>query len=224
VPRVRRAAVALSLVLLVAASWPAAVHADGDPASDVLITDDIFLPYEQPSAGQVAKLRRVVEAARAAGRPVRVAVIHSARDLGAVTNLYGHAEEYATLLSRELQNPVEVGAEGHREQLLVVMSAGYATKNAPPEADRHLRGVELPSDASPDELVGAAGWGVQEIARIGGKPIREEFEQPEGDGGGGGGGAVVTILVVVGLLVLVGVLVAVRMRSGGAAQSPGGNT
>jgi hypothetical protein len=153
---------------------------------------------------------------------VRVAVIHSPRDLGAVANLYGHPQEYATLLARELQNPVEPGAIGHREGLLVVMAAGYATKNVPAGVDRMLRGVELPSDAEPDELVAAAGWGVQEMARAGGRPIREEFARPEGDSGGGG--AVVTILVVVGLLALVVVLVVVRMRSGGAAQSPGGNT
>jgi len=221
VPRVLRLALALLLALLLAASRPAGAVANGDPASDVLITDDIFLPYEQPSADQVAKLRRVIEAARAAGRPVRVAVIHSARDLGAVSNLYGHPQEYANLLAGELQNPVESGAEGHQEQLLVVMPAGYATKNVPAAADRHLRGVELPADADPDELVGAAGWGVQELARIAGKPIREEFEQPEAEAGGG---VLVTVLVVVGLLVLVGVLVVVRMRSAGEAQSPGGNT
>lgn len=213
----------LILVLTaVAASSPAAALADGDPASDVLITDDIFLPYEAPSADPVAKLRRVVEAARAGGRPVRVAVIHSPRDLGAVANLYGHPQEYANLLASELQNPVEPGAEGHREGLLVVMAAGYATKNVPAGADRMLRGVELPSDADPDTLVGAAGWAVQELARAGGRPIREEFPKPEGEDGGGG--ALVTILVVVALLAIVGVLVAVRMRSGAPAQSPGGNT
>jgi hypothetical protein len=167
-------------------------------------------------------LRRVVEAARSAGQPVRVAVIHSPRDLGAVTNLYGHPQEYATLLASELQNPVEPGAQGHREGLLVVMPAGFATKNVPAEAERSLRGVELPADADPNTLVAAAGWGVQELARASGKPIREEFEKPEGDSGGGG--ALVTVLIIVGLLAVVGALIAVRMRSGGASQSPGGNT
>jgi hypothetical protein len=177
----------------------------------------------------VAKLRRVIEASRAAGQPVRVAVIHSPRDLGSVANLYGHPQEYANLLASELQNPVEPGAQGHREELLVVMAAGFATKNVPAEVDRSLRGVELPADADPDTLVAAAGWGVQQLAAASGKRIREEFQKPEGDGGGGG--ALVTVLVIVGLLAVVGGLVAVRVRSGGAggdppeaAQSPGGNT
>jgi hypothetical protein len=219
---------ALLAVLLIATAWPASAHADGDPASDVLITDDVFLPYQQPSADQVAKLRRVIAASRSAGQPVRVAVIHDTRDLGAVVNLFGHPQEYANLLSRELQNPVESGAKGHQEELLIVMPAGFGTKNVPAKVDHMLRGVELPSDASPDALVGAAGWGVQELARASGKPIRAEFDKPKGDSGGGG--AIGAVLIVVALLAVVGALIAIRVRSGGtpaggeATQSPGGNT
>jgi hypothetical protein len=226
----------LAAVLVAAATHPAAAHANGDPASDVLITDDVFLPYQQPSGDQVAKLRRVIAAARSAGRPVRVAVIHDQRDLGAVTNLYGHPQEYANLLATELQNPVEPGARGHQEGLLIVMPAGFGTKNVPEGVSRELRGVELPADADPDALVAAAGWGVQELAKAGGKPIRAEFDKPKGDDGGGG--VIVTVLIVVALLAVVGVLIVVRMRAGGgtpapetgetgetgeAAQSPGGN-
>jgi hypothetical protein len=212
----------LQAALLIALVLPAAVHANGDPASDVLISDDVFLPYEQPSADQVAKLRRVIAASRAAGQPVRVAVIHSQRDLGAVANLFGHPQEYATLLGRELQNPVEAGARGHQEELLVVMPAGFGTRNVPAEVDRKLRAADIAADAGPDDLVAAAGWGVQELARASGKPIRAEFDEPEGDSGGGG--ALVTIIVIVGLLAVVAALVVIRMRSGTAAQSPGGNT
>jgi hypothetical protein len=221
---VRRRSLAIgAAVLAAAASLPAAAFANGDPASDVLITDTVFLPFEQPSADQETKLRRVVGAARNAGRRVRVAVIHSPRDLGAVANLFGHPQEYANLLARELRNPVEPGARGHTEELLVVMPAGYGTRNVPEEVARTLRGVELASDASPDELVGAAGWGVQELARAGGRPIREEFDKPAGDSAGG---ALVVVLVVVGLIAVVAALIVVRLRAGQAApaQSPGGKT
>jgi hypothetical protein len=225
--RIRRSLLALLLVAV--AAHPAAAYADGDPASDVLITDDLFLPYQQPSADQVAKLRRVIAASRSAGRPLRVAVIHDTRDLGSVTNLYGHPQEYANLLATELQNPVEAGARGHQEGLLIVMPAGFGTKNVPEKVQRMLRGVELPADAGPDALVGAAGWGVQEVAKAGGKPIRAEFDKPKGDSGGGG--AFATILIVVALLAVVGALIFVRLRSGTPApdageapQSPGANT
>jgi hypothetical protein len=221
----------LAVLLMAAAAHPAAAHANGDPASDVLISDDVFLPYQKPSGDQVAKLRRVIAAARSAGQSVRVAVIHDTRDLGAVTNLYGHPQEYANLLATELQNPVEAGARGHQEGLLIVMPAGFGTKNVPDGVARTLRGVELPSDADPDTLVAAAGWGVQELAGASGKPIRAEFDKPKGDEGGGG--AIATILIVLALLAVVAGLIVVRMRAGGgtpapeaadAGQSPGGNT
>jgi hypothetical protein len=219
----------LLAALLVAAVCPAAAHADGDPASDVLISDDVFLPYQQPSAGEVAKLRRVIAASRSAGQPVRVAVIHDTRDMGAVVNLYGHPQEYTNLLATELQNPVEPGARGHQEELLVVMPAGFGTKNVPANVGHMLRGVELPAGASPDDLVGAAGWAVQELAKASGKPISAEFEKPKADSGGGG--ALATVLIVLALLVVVAALIAIRVRSGRAApgddepvQSPGGNT
>jgi hypothetical protein len=219
---VRRVCLAFSAAVLAAACVPAPALANGDPASDVLITDFVFLPYEAPSREQEDKLRRVVDSARTAGQTVRVAVIHSPRDLGAVTNLYGHPQEYANLLSRELQNPVEPGARGHSEELLVVMPAGYGTKNVPGGVERMLRGVDLASDASPDDLAAAAGWAVQELAKASGRPIREEFDKPAGEGGGG---ALVTVLVILGLVALVAALVVVRMRAGRTpAQSPGANT
>jgi hypothetical protein len=224
---VRRAFRLVPVLLTAVCLCPVTAHADGDPASDVLISDDLFVPYEQPSQEQVGKLRGVIAASRKGGQPVRVAVIHSPRDLGAVANLFGHPQEYANLLATELQNPVESGAKGHQEELLIVMPAGFGTKNVPAEVDRKLRGADIAADAGPDDLVAAAGWGVQELAKASGKPVREVFAQPEGDTGGGG--LVATVLIVVALLALVGVLVALRMRAGGAPasaepQSPDANT
>jgi hypothetical protein len=221
----RRVSIALAAAALMAACAAPAAMADGDPASDVLITDSLYLPYEAPPADVVGKLRGVVTAAKAAGQTVRVAVIHSPQDLGAVSNLYGHPQEYANLLATELQNPVEPGARGHREELLVVMPAGFGTKNVPDKVSRMLRGVELPADADPAALAQAAGWAGQELAAASGRPIREEFDKPEGDSGGG---ALTIVLVVLALVALAGVLIVLRVRAGGSAgaaegQSPGGN-
>ena len=197
-------ALAAFLTLLPAAS----ARANGDPASDVLITDTLFLPYEAPSGEMVQKLRATIDQAHRAGVPVRVAIIGSPRDLGAVPNLFGHPREYAELLRGELVNPVEPGARGSRQPLLVVMPAGYGTGNVRPEVDRKLRAIELPADASPDELAEAAGYGVQELAKASGKPVRETFAKPEA----GGGGALGPILIVLALAAVIGVLIAVRFR------------
>ena len=202
---------------------PAAAGADGDPASDVLISDTLFLPYQPPSGGSVTKLRRAIDALRKAGQPVRVAIIGSQQDLGAVANLYGHPREYARLLGQELGNPVEAEARGHREELIVVMEAGYGTNGVSPAVERELRAVELPSGASPDELAAAAGYGVQVLARSTGRRLPVEFEKPKA---GGGGGALTAVLVIAALLVLVALLIALRVRSARQAepiQSPGGN-
>jgi hypothetical protein len=209
---------------LLAAAAPATALADGDPASDVLITDTVYFPYQPPTAANATKLRKVVTATRKAGQPVRVAVIQSPQDLGSVANLYGHPREYARLLSQELGNPVEPQAQGHREELIVVMPAGYGTSGVPPAVDRKLRNVELPANADPDELTEAAGYGVQELAAATGHPVPATFARPKGNSGGGG--VLTALLVVLGLLVLVAVLIVLRVRSARpaeAAQSPGGN-
>ncbi len=221
----RRARHILCLAVLALACPAAPALADGDPASDVLISDTVYLPYKPPSDEVVAKLRRTVAAAKSAGQPVRVALIGSPQDLGAVANLYGHPQEYANLLSTELRNPVEPGARGHQEELLVVMPAGFGTKNVPDKVARMLRGTELPADADPDELAEAAGWAVQELARASGRPIREEFAKPKADSGGG---ALTVVLVVLALVALAAGLIVLRVRAGGQGggevQSPGGNT
>ena len=58
---------------------PAAARADGDPASDYLYTQSLFLPLDgsTPKASE-AQLRALLADAKAKGYPVRVAVIRDA--------------------------------------------------------------------------------------------------------------------------------------------------
>lgn len=204
-----------------ALALPPAAGADGDPASDVLISDTLYVPYQAPSAATVTKLRKTIGAARAAGDPVRVAVIGSAQDLGAVANLYGHPREYARLLSQELGRPVEPNAKGHQEQLIVVMPAGYGTAGVPPAVDRKLRNIELASETDPDALASAAGYGVQQLAAASGHRLPATFSKPKGKDGGGG---LTVLLVLLALLALVAGLIALRVRTARTAQSPAGKT
>jgi hypothetical protein len=211
----------LSLFVLGAAA-PASALADGDPASDVLISDTLYVPFQPPSKETVVKLRGVIDATRKAGQPVRVAVVQSPQDLGALANLYGHPQEYARILAQELGNPVEPGAQGHREELIVVMPAGFGTSAVPAAVDHKLRNVELPANADPDALGEAAGYGVQELAAATGHPVAATFPKPKADSGGGGG--LTALLIVVALLALVALLIFLRVRSARpSVQSPGGN-
>src|SRR4051794_37508356 len=94
---VRRLAIATLALTLVAATLAAdAARADGDPASDVLYSANLFLPYSAPVPAPLARrLRGALQAAQASGRPLLVALIAGPLDLGAVSSLYGKPERYA---------------------------------------------------------------------------------------------------------------------------------
>jgi len=78
---VRRAALLAALAVgLLAVS---AAQANGDPASDVLITQQVFLPFEAPISKSASDdLTKTVAAANKRGFKIRVAVIAFTGDLG----------------------------------------------------------------------------------------------------------------------------------------------
>jgi hypothetical protein len=114
---VRRAALfaALAVGLL---AVPAA-QANGDPASDVLITQQVFLPFEAPISKSASdELTKTVAAATKRGYPIRVAVIAFTGDLGSAVSLWRHPQDYSKFLGSEL-------AFAYSNRLLVAMSAGF---------------------------------------------------------------------------------------------------
>jgi hypothetical protein len=79
-----------------------AVRADGDPASDVLITQDVFISYVvPPKLGK--QLTEAVAAANKAGYRLKVAMIATRTDLGLVQGLWLKPETYARFLGSELR-------------------------------------------------------------------------------------------------------------------------
>ena len=110
----------LLLVLLLAASVGApAARADGDPASDYLLGQQSFVsPNARISSADIAQLNALVTAARRRGYTIRVAVIQSSYDLGAVTALDKKPRLYAHFLSQELRLI-------YKKRLLVVMPNGF---------------------------------------------------------------------------------------------------
>ena len=109
-------ALALALVLLALCSGVAA--ADGDPASDYLYTQKVFVPFDVkvPKAKQ-QELAATLEGLNKAGFKIRVAVIGSAYDLGAVPSLWKKPQTYARFLGAEL-------AFVYKGRLLIVMPNG----------------------------------------------------------------------------------------------------
>jgi hypothetical protein len=94
-------------------------RADGDPASDVLATQALFLPQDAAvPAPRQEQLESLVQAASRAGFPVRVALIASPADLGSITELWRQPAEYAQFLGEELSLTFH-------GVLLVVMPDGF---------------------------------------------------------------------------------------------------
>ena len=96
-----------------------AAQANGDPASDVLITQQVFLPFEAPISKSASDgLTKTVAAANKRGFPIRVAVIAFTGDLGTAISLWRHPQDYAKFLGSEL-------AFAYSNRLLISMPSGF---------------------------------------------------------------------------------------------------
>lgn len=115
----------MALLALAFAVHAAPARADGDPASDVLATQALFLPQDAAvPAGQAAQLAGLLRAAARDGYPVRVALIASKPDLGSVTELWLKPQLYARFLGQEL-------GLVYKGPLLVVMPNGIGVNGVP---------------------------------------------------------------------------------------------
>lgn len=116
--RRRFRAIALLLALLIGV--PVAVaHADGDPGSDVLVFQNLFVGADAGlTVAQQAQFGQLLSSADRAGFPIRVAIIASPADLGAVTALWNKPRAYASFLGIEL-------SLAYKQRLLVVMPGGF---------------------------------------------------------------------------------------------------
>lgn len=149
----------LLLVALLAVVAVPAAHADGDPASDYLITQQVFLPYDTkiPKSDQQV-LAGIVADAHRKGYPIRVALIGSNYDLGSVTILWKQPRRYAKFLATELQFV-------HKDPLLTVMPNGmgfYWVGRKPAGENEQLAKITIAPGGS--GLAQAAVKGVQRLA------------------------------------------------------------
>jgi hypothetical protein len=176
-----------SLVLCLAGALAPAARGDGDPASDILLYQNAYLPYGQLIPAQLeANVQQVVANAKGANFPVKVAVIASENDLGSVTYMFGQPKQYARFLGKELAagpSSYRVHAAGAlqrgqaaaklaaRSPLLVVMPNGYGV--AGPVAANAQSVVErAPVDVNDGISLGqAAVDGVVKLAKAEGHQV-----------------------------------------------------
>jgi hypothetical protein len=155
------AAVAVALLLLGATASVAA--ADADPASDVLLAQNAFFPYQPPVQPQLeTAMNRSLESASRSGMPLKVAIIGSPEDLGAIPEFFGHPQSYAKFLDREI-------SFNHPQPLLVVMPAGYGLAATGPASA--VSGLKIDTSHASYGLTRSAILAVVALARANGHPI-----------------------------------------------------
>jgi len=208
-----RLAVLLALAAATCALAPAAL-ADGDPASDILIAQQLFYPYYSNTPKQgVEQLKTTVAAANKAGYPIRVAVITSPYDLGSVSALWGKPQPYARFLSLEL-------AFVFKGPLLIVSPGGYGYVDATKPVPSKLALVRtVPIGKGNEGLVESADKAVRALAAKAGYTLPPPAHES------GGGSSTDTIVIAIAAVVGVALVAAVeflRRRRKRASTLPEG--
>jgi hypothetical protein len=157
----------LAAALLVLALGVPAALADGDPASDYLLVNPVFVPPDDgiPPA-YATQLTAVLAAAKAKHYVIRVALIKTRYDMGSVTVLYRKPKQYAHFLSQELHF-VYAG------RLLVVMpnGYGYASGGMPqPKQQAIVDRLPVPGNSG-TELAAAGTSAVRALAAAAGVQV-----------------------------------------------------
>jgi hypothetical protein len=160
-----RAALAIAVLVLTLCAVVAVptARADGDPASDYLLGQKVFFPYdlELPASTQ-EQIVALVDEANRAGYTLRVAMIWSSYDLGSVTGLWGKPKVYARFLGAELRYV-------YKERLLIVMPSGFGFNRPghPPTREYALLD-KIPVRSGPQGFVEATQTAVRQLAAASG--------------------------------------------------------
>jgi hypothetical protein len=212
----RRAALLATLALLAVGLGPvAAARADGDPASDVLLAQSAFYPYQPAVSPKLeGALNGVLHNAARAGLNLKVAIIGSPQDLGADPRFFGYPGQYAHYLDREI-------SFNHIQPLLVVMPAGFATIAAGPPGT--LAGLSVDRGHASYGLTVSAIHAVVALVRATGHTIATPAIPPESSAGGAGNLKTVLIFAVPALLLILAGIATLRSGASTTEEQPPGS-
>jgi hypothetical protein len=203
----------VTAALVAALALPAAALADSDPASDTLLLQDAYLPIQPPfSKSDAAAVRGLAATMKKAGFPLKVAVIATPNDLGLVPQIFGKPQAYAGYLGREIDF-------NKKNQLLVVMPAGYGTNDVAPNVARALNGLKPPG-AGVDKLAQGTVDAMTTLSKAAGHPVKK----PTVSGGGSSSTSPAIIFGVPVLLLLLAGLLAAQRRRGEGEREPAAPT
>jgi hypothetical protein len=158
---VRRLPLLLVLLGVLGVALPqSAALADGDPASDVLISSTVYTPVAQKiSAPVLQQLQSTIVQATKGGFEVRVALILDRTDLGAVPQLFEHPVQYVKLLSAELYY-------AWKGPLIAVQPSGIGVQNIKPLAPAQdvADTIAITNPSTADGLAQAATATIRKLA------------------------------------------------------------
>ena len=202
---------AVLAVILASGTLAAVARADGDPASDDLITNQVFLTSQSSSlSSSQRQLLGVVQAANRAGFAIRVAIISSDYDLGSITALWRQPRIYARFLGLEL-------ALVYKQRLLVVMPNGFGfnwPKHSVGSTYRLLTNVSIgPGDAG---LTAAAQTAVQRLAAASGVKLAPSTDKSVGVTTAGKPQSDGRVVIISALLVALALALLLMVRRRGA--------
>lgn len=213
----RPATIALLATIVSFAAAPPAARADGDPASDVLLGQDVFYPYppNTPSVAVREALDGMVKRAKARGYAPKIAIIALGSDLGSYPYLLTEPQRYADLLAREI-------SFNTKPRVLVVLPTGLGGQNLGAHAGEALSGVQPDAKADGDALARTAMVALGKLTAAAGTPVAvppvaTASGSGKGEGGKGGGTSPALIFGLPVLLVLGGAAIAAwlgRRQSG----------
>jgi hypothetical protein len=195
---------AVLIALLAALALPAAALADADPASDVLLGAPVFYPDQPPVSAALQKQLNAQVTAAGRGRfPLKIALISSPVDLGALPTMFAKPQQYASFLDQEI-------SFNSKQPLLVVMANGYGSAGLPPAAAAAVKNLPKPSGKTGESLAQAALDAVPKLASAAGHPVPGAAAGGSGSSGGSSG-VLIAILAVLAASAA-GAVILVRRR------------
>jgi hypothetical protein len=201
--RLAEKGLAALVVVIVCLCAPSAARANGDPASDYLLAQNVFLPFTAKiDQNEVKRLDALLRESQKADFRIRVALILSPSDLGTAFSLFRKPQKYAAFLGLELSFV-------YRDRLLVVMPNGYGyAVNADPDPKASAVLKELPAPgANATKEVQAAIVAVQRLAASAG----HRLAAPKG-GGSANRDRITIAAAVTGAIALIAAFVLYRRR------------
>jgi hypothetical protein len=195
---VRRAVAVLAIATSLAVA--AAATADVDPASDVILLDNVYYPYQPRVCTELRNgLDQLTADAKKAGYPVKVALIASGTDLGGIPQEFGRPQEYAEFLHSEIGRQTKAVT-------LAVMPGGFGF--APPGKPEKvvLDKVKVPDKADSNRLAHAAIDAIPQLAAAAGHQVKKPNLGSKCTNKSGSSAAIIFIVPVALLLIAGGAI------------------